>query len=338
MSTPSISVVMPAWNAAATVEAAVASMLAQTCHDFELIVIDDGSTDDTAARIAAFDDPRIVLLRRPHGGIVAALNAGLAIARGRYIARMDADDVSMPTRLAKQAAMLDAEPELGLVSCLVAHEAAPGEETTGYALYVEWINSLVSHEAIALNRFVESPLAHPSVMFRRTLIEAHGGYRDGPFPEDYELWLRWLEAGVRMAKVPEPLLVWTDLPGRLSRTHDNYAVEAFYAIKATYLATWLARHNPRHPELIVWGAGKTSRRRSVHLEAHGCRIVGYVDIDPKRRGKTVRGMPIVLPDDFSGPDFGFIVSYVGKRGARELIRGWLAERGYVEGTHFIMGA
>jgi glycosyltransferase involved in cell wall biosynthesis len=336
--TPLITVLLPAWNAEATLASAIDSILAQTRTDFELLVIDDGSTDRTATIVATYTDPRIRLLTQPHAGIVAALNLGLTHANGSYIARMDADDVALPTRLEKQAALLDQEPDLGLVSCFVTHDAPPGGETTGYALYVEWINSLITHEEIALNRFVESPLAHPSVMFRTAFIDQHGGYRDGPFPEDYELWLRWLGAGVRMAKVPEPLLVWTDLPHRLSRTHDNYAIDAFYAIKAAYLAAWLAEHNPHHPDLVIWGAGKTSRRRAAHLEAHGCRIVRYIDIDPKRRGKTVRGMPIVMPEDFSDPSFGFIVPYVGKRGARDLIRGWLAERGYKEGAHFIMGA
>src|SRR6185436_16591977 len=104
---------------------------------------------------------------------------------------------------------------IGLVGCLVEF-GGDRSASEGYALHVDWINALTTPDEIALNRFVESPLAHPSVMFRRELVEKHGGYRAGDFPEDYELWLRWMEAGARMGKVPRVLLTWQDGPGRLS--------------------------------------------------------------------------------------------------------------------------
>ena len=114
-----------------------------------------------------------------------------------------------------------------------------------------WTNGLLTHEEIALARFVESPLAHPSVMFRRSLVERWGGYAEGAFPEDYELWLRWLDAGVRMEKLADPLLIWNDSPTRLSRRDPRYAAEAFYRVKARYLARWLA---PQHAQGTVHGA------------------------------------------------------------------------------------
>jgi glycosyltransferase involved in cell wall biosynthesis len=340
MSAPAVSVVMPAWNAEATVARAVRSIQAQTLRDWELVVVDDGSSDGTAGVVGAIaaEDPRVRLIRAEHGGIVAALNRGLAEARGPLIARMDADDESLPTRLAKQLALLASEPELGLVACLVAHAGEPGRETTGYALHVDWLNEQVTPEAIALHRFIESPLAHPSVMFRRKLVDELGGYEAGPFPEDYELWLRWLDAGVKMAKVPETLLVWHDPPGRLSRTHPCYAVDAFYRLKARYLARWLARHNPRHPEVVIRGAGKTAKQRAELLVAEGCRIVGYLDVDPRKRGRTAYGRPIHMPEDVAGPDFGFVVSYVGSRGAGDIIRAQLTARGYLEGRDFLLAA
>lgn len=333
ISNPSTTILLPAYQAEATLGAAIASTLAQTDPDLEVVVVDDGSTDRTAA-IAREHGVRLVSI--PHGGIVAALQAGLAVARGRFIARMDADDVMRPRRIATQRAMLERDPRLGLASCLVAHPAPAGGATEGYARYVDWLNGVVEPEAIALNRFVESPLAHPSVMFRRELLERHGGYRDGDFPEDYELWLRWLEAGVRMAKAPEVLLDWHDLPGRLSRTHPRYAVDAFYRVKAGYLARWLARHNPRHPEVVVWGSGKTSRQRAAHLEAAGCKVVAYVDVDERR--KLSRDVPIWHYLQLRSPAQGFVVSYVGKRDARAFVRAHLEARAFVEGRDFLVAA
>jgi glycosyltransferase involved in cell wall biosynthesis len=275
------------------------------------------------------------LFSRPHGGIVAALNAGLAATRAPFVARMDADDVAHPHRLAMQRAMLEADPTLGLVSCLVAHEGSEAD-TRGYAEHVAWLNGLVSPEAIARARFVEAPLAHPSVMFRRGLLDCHGGYADGDFPEDYELWLRWLDAGVRMAKVPEVLLTWRDRPDRLSRIHPRYDVAAFYRLKAIWLARWLRRHG--HGEVVIWGSGKTSRQRAAFLLEHGIAIRAYVDIDPRRAGGHSRGIPILAPEELGAPGRDFVVSYVGKRGAGACIQGWLAARGWCEGRDFLLAA
>ncbi len=197
---PSVSVLLPVRNGMPALARAVASVRLQTWSDWELIAVDDGSTDGSREwlRAAAQADPRIRPLEQPARGLVAALHAGCKVARGRFIARMDADDECHPERLAAQAELLEQSPQTGLASCLVGF-GGDREANAGYALHVDWLNSLVSPEQIALNRFVESPLAHPSVMFRRELLERHGGYRDGDFPEDYELWLRWLDAGVRMA-------------------------------------------------------------------------------------------------------------------------------------------
>ena len=203
MPPPRVSVVLPVRNGAATVERAIASISAQTLRDWELLVIDDHSADATPQILArvAHEESRLRILRSAAPGLVPALNTGLAAARGDLVARMDADDVAHPERLAAQSALLEAQPELGLVACQVDF-GGDATAQAGYALHVAWLNQLITSEDIALNRFVESPLAHPSVMFRRTLAGTLGGYQNGHFPEDYELWLRWLDAGVKMAKVP----------------------------------------------------------------------------------------------------------------------------------------
>ncbi|GAB7079685.1 glycosyltransferase [Megalodesulfovibrio paquesii] len=337
--TPCVSVLMPVYNAATTLAKAVDSILAQTEANFELLAVDNGSTDDTLAMLQAYAarDSRVWPVPLPHGGIVAALNHGLTLARGRYVARMDGDDWSHPERLAAQRRMLDADAALGLVSCRVQF-GGDGAACAGYAAYVDWINTLVSHEAISANRFRESPLAHPSVMFRRELVARHGGYREGPFPEDYELWLRWLEAGVRMAKHPEALLTWNDPPSRLSRTHANYAVDAFYALKTEALAQWLARHNPHHPGVHIIGAGQVSRKRARRLLEHGIRIVAWVDIDPKKIGQCYGGVPVISREALPPPGECFVLSYVASRDAHQIIMEFLQARGFVAGRNCLLAA
>jgi len=335
--TPAVSVILPARDAAATLPAALDSLRGQTLREIEILVIDDGSTDATPdiARRAASDDPRVIPIRASGCGIVAALNQGIAAATAPHIARMDADDISHPERLARQKAHLDACADAGLVGCRVAF-GGDAVASRGYALHVDWINGLLKPEEISLHRFIESPFAHPSVMFRRELPARHGGYREGPFPEDYELWLRWLGAGVKMAKLPEELLVWNDPPARLSRTDARYSKEAFFRLKAEYLARWLAKHNPRHPEIMTWGAGRLARRRAEMLLPHGIQIVSHVDIAPRLIGRRAVGRPVVHPDEI--PRDAFVVVFVASRGARDLIRARLEAGGRAMGKDFILAA
>ncbi|NOY79986.1 MAG: glycosyltransferase [Kiritimatiellaeota bacterium] len=336
---PRISVVMPTWNAEATIETAARSILDQTEPDLELVAVDDGSTDATPELLEEFSrrDPRVRLLRTPHRGIVAALNTGLDAARAPLIARMDADDRALPERLERQAEFLDTHPEIGLAACSVQFggDAAAGQ---GFARYVAWNNSLLTCDQIELNRFIESPLVHPSVVFRRELPARFGAYREGNFPEDYELWLRWLDAGVKMAKLPDRLLVWNDSGDRLTRTDARYAARAIFACKARYLARWLERNNPHHPRVVVWGAGRETRKRAEALTEHGVRIIAYVDVDPRKIGNVVTGRPVLSQEDLPARGACFIVSCVGSRGAREDIRERLRRRGWIEGRHMIMAA
>lgn len=328
---------MPVRNAASTVVQAIESICRQTCVDWEMIVVEDHSEDRTFEIVdgLARKDSRVRVMTSPGRGIVAALNHGLSQARGELVARMDADDVSHPERLAEQAKFLGERPDVGLVGCGVDY-GGDRAANAGYALHVDWLNALVESDEIARNRFVESPLAHPSVMFRHELMDKHGGYREGDFPEDYELWLRWMDAGVRLAKVSQVLLTWHDLPGRLSRTDVRYDPDAFYRVKAEYIARELKRLG--RSEAWVWGAGRPTRKRAEYLCGHGVMIAGYVDVDSKKTGKTVGGRPVIEPGQLPAAGNFFVLGYVASRGARELIRADLAGRGYREWQDFLMCA
>ncbi|MDP3428515.1 MAG: glycosyltransferase [Humidesulfovibrio sp.] len=364
---PRVSIGLPCRNAAATLPAALDSLLAQTLADFEVIAVDDGSDDGSEKYGSgggtwgvlcdyARRDPRIRPLRQPHQGVALAWNAAMAACRAPYIARMDADDLCLPRRLELQAALLDADQSLGLVSGLVRF-GGDRNAHQGYAVHVDWLNTLTTPEDISRNRFVDSPVANPSVMFRRELVGELGGARPNtgaaagasPFPEDYEQWLRWLDAGVRMGKVAEEILIWNDPPTRLSRAAGEYSVEAFARVRAHYLWRWLERHNPSHPSghprVWVWGAGRVSRQRLAPLMDLGLVVEAYIDIDARKIGQSVHGVP-VLPREAippyappsssslssSGPAAPFILVNVGSRGAREEITAWLGARGYQMGV------
>lgn len=147
-----------------------------------------------------------------------------------------------------------------------------------------------------------------------------------------------MDAGVRMQKVPDTLLTWNDPPGRLSRVHPNYAVEHFYAMKFDYLARWLERNNPHHPDVTVVGAGRITRRRVDTLRAHGVVVKAYADIDPRKVGRELDGAPVIHHDELTAGGHRFIVTCVGQVGAAEFLRATLEARGLRRGRDFIEAA
>jgi glycosyltransferase involved in cell wall biosynthesis len=329
---PEVSVVLPYFNAENTLAAAVKSMLNQTFPSFEILLVNNNSSDNslTIAKSFAKKDSRIRLLNEKEQGVDHAMNCGMEKSHGRFIARMDADDISRPERLEKQVRFLEANPQTGLVGSSVNY-IPHNSGTGGFKRFVKWVNSFHSSEEIELYRFMEIPVVNPTILFRREMFEKLGGCRQGDFPEDYEMQLRYLDAGVKMAKLPEPLLEWHDLPTRLTRTNERYTSEAFFRVKAEYFKKWSEQNNPFHPEIWVWGAGRKTRQRSRLLEKQGLKIQGFIDIV---KGKTTEKTTLHF-SEISPPGKMFIVPMVAKYGAQELIRKNLKERNYKEGEDFI---
>ncbi len=125
---------------------------------------------------------------------------------------------------------------------------------------------------IALRRFVESPVINPSAMWRKSVEDRLGGYEHGNFPEDYDMWLRWIDAGIKIGKIPETVLQWNDSTTRLTRTDERYSTLAFYKTKAKYLSKYLRKINPHYPMVYVWGASRIMRNRATFLSEHGLRL------------------------------------------------------------------
>jgi cellulose synthase/poly-beta-1,6-N-acetylglucosamine synthase-like glycosyltransferase len=327
-----VAVLLPARDAARTVRAAVESLLRQTWRDLEVVAVDDGSTDDTADRLErlAARDARVQVVRAPAEGIVAALHRALARSDAPWIARMDADDLAHPRRLERQLEALAADPALAAVGSQV--RLFPRRVVRpGMARYVDWLNGLTSKALVDRDLFVEAPLVHPAALIRREPLEAIGGWREGPFPEDYDLWLRLVAAGGALSNLPEVLLGWRESPGRLTRTDGRYALERHRALKAAALARgWLAGRR----EVAIWGAGETGKATADALAAEGIRAALFVEVDPRKIGRTARGAPVVGVDQLAKARGLPLLVAVGAPGARDLIRGELARAGWIEVRDF----
>lgn len=349
---PKLAVLLPARDAARTVRAAAVSMLRQSVRDLALVCVDDGSTDGTSEVLAklAERDARVRVVRTEGVGIARALMAGLAHCDAPFVARMDADDLSHPRRLEAELAALDADPALAAVGCRV--RLFPRREVKpGMARYAAWLNSLVTSELCARDLFVEAPLVHPAALIRRDALLRAGGWRDGLFPEDYDLWLRLASNAPRfraspvaepspapppggaLANVPRTLFAWRESPGRLTRVDPRYDLSRHVALKCFHLARgFLAGHG----EVALWGAGETGRAFADALAKEGIGVALFVDVDARKVGRTLRGAPVIGVSEVERARGRLpLLVAVGAPGARDLIRAELGRRGFAELADYV---
>ncbi len=332
--TPKISVILPFFNSEKTLKRAVLSILHQTFTNFECILINNNSTDNSKNIAQEFidTDNRFRMIDESKQGVVHASNRGWKESCGEFIVRMDSDDWSHPKRLETQYSFLINNPEYGAVGSLVQH-MSHSDMTGGMERFVDWNNSLVEYIDIFNNRFIEMPIINPSAMWRQAVALKHGMYQEGDFPEDYEMWLRWLDAGIIIGKVDQILLNWHDSDTRLSRNDSLYSDGSFYRIKTKYLALWLEKINPFHPNVTIWGASKISRRRAKLLENHEVYIESYIDTKDNIR---LLDKEVCYYKNIPPPGSKFILVYIKQSDARTEIRNYLISKGYEEGVNFLL--
>lgn len=242
--TPTVSIILPTYNCTEYVGEAIESMLRQSFTEFELIVIDDGSKDDTLSAVRRYDDPRMQVHSQSNRGLAATLNRGIGLARGRYIARQDQDDVSLPERLGKQVAYLEAHPNCGLLGTWA--EIWQERRRTERAHRHPADNASLKFELLLNNPFV-----HSSVMIRKAVLERVGGYStesERQPPEDFELWSR-IARESDVANLPEFLHRYREIVGSMSRHGPSPFLDHLVSISAENVA-WASGEPPNHPQVV----------------------------------------------------------------------------------------
>ncbi|MCZ6784094.1 MAG: glycosyltransferase family 2 protein [Proteobacteria bacterium] len=341
MAQPRISVLLPAHQAESTLDTCLKSLRRQRETRWECVLVDDGSRDGTAAvaRTHAHRDPRVRVLSLPHRGLVHALSAGLERCRAPFVARMDADDWMHRDRLGAQLRALEEDAALAGVGCHVRlfprRPFALGQGLgDGLRAYESWLNGITSAADVRAEAFVECPLAHPGMMFRREALSRFG-YRDCEWPEDYDLVLRMLGAGLSLGVVPRRLLAWRDSPSRLSRRHPRYGLDRFTACKAAHLAdTFLADA----VQYLLWGYGHTGRALRRALARHDRHPSHVIELHPGRLGQRIHGAPVVAPDEIPSLPRRPLVASVAGAEARGQIRRALVALGWRETIDFVCAA
>ena len=215
---PLVTVLMPVYNGEKYLEEAIKSILNQTLRDFEFLIIDDGSTDKSAQIIKSFNDPRIRLERnKTNLGLIATLNKGLGLSKGKYIARMDCDDMSLPKRLSVQVNFMEKHPEIGVC----------GSWIKVIGLRKKFINKYFQkHEELKANLLFSTSFAHPSVIIRKELIDKYNLEYDEQYKhaEDYELWSRIVEYA-KMSNISKVLLYYRMHSESVSKKNSSEQVE-----------------------------------------------------------------------------------------------------------------
>lgn len=323
---PVVSVILPCYNASSTLNECLHSLRAQDFDDYELILFDDGSTDNSAhiAQVYADEDQRVRILSHGHAGLVDTLIKACASARGSLLARMDSDDVAHPQRLSKQVAYMKAHPEVAL--CGTRVEIIGDGLGSGIRRYENWINSLITPEDMRRDLFVECPIPHPTFMVDRKAFEKVGGYRPCEWAEDYDLVMRLHCAGYAMGKVEEALLKWRHSASRLSMSDPRYTLKAFRELRRHYLDKTYLKNGRA---FFQWGAGDVGKRWLREWPA-GRRPTAVVDIDPRKIGQNIHGVPVIAAEDLPQPGEAMTLVAVGAPGARTEIRAWFADHGHEE--------
>lgn len=325
--TPRLSVLLPVRDARPWLDASLASLRRQTFGDFEIVAVDDGSTDGSGEALeeAARIEPRLRVVRTPGAGLPAALNTALAHARGALLARHDADDLSHRERFARQVAHLDAHPHVDVVGSRVRlfPHAAFGE---GMRRWRAWHNALIEHDAMRHEMLIDSPIAHGCVTLRREALEKVGGWQERGWAEDLDLWIRLVASGARFEKLPQSLYSWRQHDRSSTRTDARYARERFTALKIAALDHGFLSPGRR---ATLAGSGASLRRWEAAL---GDRLAGVIEAkrppgdEPSRRGPISLEQPVPL-----------VIVLLSLK-ARERWRGSLLSRGWQEGRDFIFVA
>lgn len=240
---PLVSIVLPMYNAAKYIKECVDSILAQTYSDFELLIIDDGSTDDSVIIVETYKDPRIRLIRNSHD-FIASLNKGMTESHGKYIARMDADDKMKPHRLARQVEVMERMPEIVLCCSYM-------QRMGGTDIYNAGIKGRFPHFKSLL--LVGNFISHPTTMMRKDYLKTNVlNYRNGyPYAEDYKLWTEIALLGGGLYIVPEPLIDYRVSDSQVSRKHHEEQAASALKIRNELLAYLITHEAGKYQQEVL---------------------------------------------------------------------------------------
>lgn len=258
MNKPLVSIVLPVYNAGVYLKEAIQSILDQTYTNFELIIINDGSTDDSEKLIKSYTDQRICYIFQQNTGLAGALNTGLKAAKGKYIARQDQDDISLRERLQKQVEFLESHPDINLLGTRATVFTDDQKE-------MKMHDHAIEPAILRFDLLFDNPFVHSSVMFRKTAIDSIGLYNtDRSYYEDFELWSRFAFHG-RVANLRDALVRYRHHDQGLSKTTGYFKEDAVLNQAQLNLSKLIGKKEDRFDDLCAVYHFKEKRYKGTKL-------------------------------------------------------------------------
>lgn len=296
---PEISVLMSVYNGEEYIRESIDSILKQTYSDFELIIVNDGSTDQTREIIEGYQDKRIKLFNfQENKGVGAALKFGLTQVNGKYIAKADSDDINHPERLYKQKIYLDNHSDIALVKTLLEYfphnEAVANSQRFNYIKNIleKQKNDIVTPEDIEEKLYWYCCIPHTTIMARTEVIKAIG-YEEMRICEDYKLFYQMNKKGFKMATIPEVLVRMRVSEISVTAGAENQEfVSIMHDIKKEEINSLFTNQS----KVYIWGSGSMGQNLFKVLNKYNLEIVGFVDSDKKKWGQTIEGRTIFPPN------------------------------------------
>lgn len=340
--TPLISILLPVYNAAPFIKECLLSIQNQTFTEFETVIVDDGSSDETIDLITKLvsKDHRFKRFGfSENRGIVAALNYGLEKCSGKWIARMDADDIMHPDRLSKQLSFMNRHPDIDIQGAQVELIRDDASITEGQHNYINWGNQLTRDLEIKQEIFAESPIIHPTFFISKSYYLKLSGYQDNPWVEDYDFLLRAFNQGAKFGKIPEKLLIKRDHPQRVVRNDIRCKRKAMFAIKAHYFKKcgWF---NPDKKIMII-GTGAVGKMLATALRKEKIRVDGFINNDHFNKKGTFKGLPVHFLNEandrqfFSEQKNTFFISAVGVPAGKKKVHQLLEQYHLKAGKNYL---
>jgi len=326
-----ISILLPVYNAIPYLKDCLDSILEQTATDWELLAIDDQSTDESWDILKAYaqKDDRIQCFQTIDKGIIPALRLAFDKSKGTLITRMDADDKMATNKLALLQEKLLQHGE-GYVSTGLVKYFSTTTLGDGYRRYEEWINQLSIDDRHYEDLYRECVIASPCWMIHRSDLLKIGAFESNQYPEDYDLCFRFYKADFKIGAVYETLHFWRDHADRSSRNDPNYANQQYFNIKIPYFLT--LDYDAQRP-LVLWGAGKKGKQIARQLlEANT--PFNWITNNPKKQGKEINGVILKSQqslNQFTEPQL--IVAIAGPDDQRE-IQEYFNEQGWKAGSDY----
>lgn len=305
MNNPVVSIIMPAKNAAAFLKESIESIINQSFKNWELIVIDDNSTDNTWDILSQYKETenRINALQNSGNGIIQALQLGHSKSSGNMITRMDADDI-MPYDKINTLVNLLIENGTGNVATGKVEYFSDKELGNGYIKYQNWLNKLTQNQSNYLEIYKECPIASPCWMVWSEDFEACGGFDHDVYPEDYDLVFRFYKNKLNVVSVDEVLHLWRDSPDRASRTDENYKDNRFLDLK---INQFLDIDYKEEKQLTLWGAGKKGKLLAQKLQKREIPF-SWICNTPTKIGKDIYGKTLENSSTFVLTDSQVIIA------------------------------